>query len=176
MKKLFYLLLSGFVTISISSCKKEAAPPAPVSEGLGTISVSIDGSTRSFNYHEDNNSTAKATLGTRYPNLYTLSVFGLESTGYFEDRLSITIVSPVPIVAGTYTNAALPNTSLEIWYCPATIPLQACHVSGSSGIVTISEMSSSSVKGTFSATLSYVDNSGISRTNILTNGKFNTPL
>ncbi len=174
MKKIIPALI--LLSLVCKSCKKDAAPPAPVSEGLGTISVSIDGSTRSFNYYDDNNSTAKAVLGTRYPNLYTLTVFGQVSPGFWADYLSITIVSPVPIVAGTYTNAAVPNTSLEIWYCPATIPFQACHVSGSSGLVTISEMSSSSVKGTFSATLSYVDNSGTSRTNTLTNGKFNTPL
>lgn len=173
MKKIIPALI--LLSLVCKSCKKDAALPAPVSESLGTISVSIDGSTRSFNYTQDNNSTAKAVLGTRYPNLYTLRVFGRVRSGWFEDDLSITIVSPVPIIAGTYTNVAVPNTSLEIWYCPFTIPLQACHVSGSSGLVTISEMSSSSVKGTFNAALSYVDNSGTSRTNTLTNGKFNTP-
>lgn len=174
MKKIIPALI--LLSLVCKSCKKDAAPPAPVSEGLGTISVSIDGSTRSFNYYDqNNNSTAKAVLGTTYNNLYTLTVFGQKRPFFWEDDLSITIVSPNPIVAGTYTNAAVPNTSLEIWYCPFTIPLQACHVSGSSGLVTISEISSSSVKGTFSATLSYVDNSGASRTNTLTNGKFNTP-
>jgi len=174
MKKIIPALI--LLSLVCNSCKKDAAPPAPINEGLGTISATIDGSSRSFNYDEDNNSTAKAILGNTNNNLYTLTVFGQERPGLFlEDELSITIESPNPIVAGTYTNAAVPNTSLEIWYCPFTIPLQACHVSGSSGLVTISEVSNSSVKGTFSATLSYVDNSGTSRTNTLTNGKFNTP-
>ncbi len=172
MKKIIPALI--LLSLVCKSCKKDAAPP--VSEGLGTISVSIDGNTRSFNYDENNGSTAKAMLDSSYPNLYRLKIFGQTGPGlYLEDRLSITIESPNPIVAGTYTNAAVPNTSLEIWYCPFTIPLQACHVSGSSGLVTISEISSSSVKGTFSATLSYVDISGASRSNTLTNGKFNTP-
>ena len=171
MKKIIPALI--LLSLVCKSCKKDAAPPAPVSEGLGTISVSIDGSIHSFNYDQNNNSTAKAVLGTRFPNLYTLTVFGQVNPGFFAHYLSITIVSPVPIVAGTYTNASAPNTSLEIWYCPATTPLQACHISGSSGLVTIGEIISSSVKGTFSATLSYVDNSGTPRTNTLTNGKFN---
>jgi hypothetical protein len=171
MKKIIPALV--LLSLICKSCKKEAAPPAP-SDSLGTVSVSIDGSIRSFNYNQNNNSTAKATLDTRHPNLYTLTVFGQVSPGFFADYLSITIVSPVPIVAGTYdANATPPNTSLEIWYCPATVPLQACHISGNSGLVTISEINSSSVKGTFSATLSYVDNSGTPRTNTLTNGVFN---
>ncbi|MEO6613590.1 MAG: hypothetical protein ABIT05_12435 [Chitinophagaceae bacterium] len=168
MRKIHCLSLILPVLFVFSACKKNVASPEPLRDGPGTISVSIDGNTRSFNYNQDNNSTAKARLGNRYPNLYELVVYGQELPGFFYDDLSITIISRNPIVPGTYS-----FDSTEIWYCPATIPLQACHVSGSSGIITITEMTSSYVKGTFSATLSYLDNSGVARTNNLTNGKFN---
>lgn len=173
MKKI--ILFPVVLLLLLISCKKNVAAPEPVKEGLGTISVTIEANIRSFNFNQDNNSTAKARLGTRFPNLYELAVYGQKLPGFFQDYFSITIVSPNPIIPGTYSFSTASNIQTEIWYCPATVPFQNCHISGSSGIITIIEMTSSSVKGTFSATLSYIDNSGVNRTNILTNGKFNAP-
>ncbi len=171
-----YLPLAFICLFYLNSCsKKEVTAPEPARDGPGTISVTIDGSTRSFNYNTDPNTTAKARLGTAYPNLYELVVYGQKATGWFEDDISIKIDSPDPIVPGTYSfNTAL-NIKTEIWYCPFRIPLEPCHVSGSSGVITITEISPSFVKGTFSATVTYLDNSNVLRSNTLTNGKFNAP-
>jgi hypothetical protein len=169
-----YLPLVFICLFYLNSCsKKDVASPEPAREGPGTISVSIDGSTRSFNYNADPNTTAKARLGTGYPNFYELVVYGQEATGWFVDDISIKIDSPDPIVPGTYSFNTGLNTRTEIWYCPAVIPLEPCHVSGSSGIITITDISPSFVKATFSATVTYVDNSNVFHSNTLTNGKFN---
>ncbi len=169
------LLFIFIASIAVTSCKKNVAAPEPIKEGLGTMSAVIDGKACSFNYGTDPNTTAKARLGTSYPNLYELVVVGQKATGWFEDGLSVTIDSPDPITTGTYIFNNASNMRIAIWYCPARIPLEPCRVSGNSGIVTITEINSSYVKGSFSATLSYIDNSGVARTNIVTNGKFNAP-
>jgi len=170
MKKV--LAFSVIIVCLLFSCKKDPTAPQPVNDGPGTISAVIDGQTHNFNYG-DNNPAPKAWLEyIQVISSYRFVVYGQVENGYFEDHIAIEITSPDPIVPGSYSLSSASNTSPHIFYCPATVPFQNCHGSVN-GIITITEMNSSYVKGTFNGMLSYRDNSGTPRSNTLSNGKFN---
>lgn len=172
MKNFFPLLWIFSVTILTISCKKNTTAPEPVNDGPGTISAVIDGQTHSFNYGENNRPKAWLEYIQAISN-YRLFVYGQVENGYFRDHIRIEITSPNPIEPGSYSLSSASNISRPyIFYCPATVPFQNCHVSVN-GIITITEMNSSYVKGTFNGILSYRDNSGTPRSNTLSNGKFN---
>ena len=168
MKKIVpVLIILSFVCIA---CKKE--PVDPGYGGLGTISAKIDGDTKTFN------TSSKAILvSTLYP--YEIRIEGYEQPGSFTNMV-IRIVSPHPIVPGTYTNDPDPAMNVQIIYYEGPRLYGTDHDSWEqvgflrrTGTVTISEISNSSVKGTFSATLFYSTFTGTDRANTLSNGIFN---
>jgi hypothetical protein len=166
MKKMF--LLPAILLIGFTSCKKNSDnKDIPV----GTISVSIGGTTTSFNH------TAKALAGS------VQNGFGIQIHGYKKDpTLSLTdvtiwIVSPSPIGTGTYIEniAGNPLVSADHFqefilgvgnvfssYYSTTNPLT----------VSITAISASSVKGTFQGELKGLNLNGDTTTMKLTNGVF----
>lgn len=169
MKKIIPALI--ILSFACTGCKKEAVEPN--NNTIGTLSAKIDGKTKTFNI------SAQATQVSNL-NPYKIRIVGYEKN-VSEDYMEITIESPVPIVPGTYTNDTDPNLHVRIvYYVTFTSFYSNYHVSwepaGSlrrTGSVTISEISNSSVKGTFSGTLFYSDILGTDLTNTLTNGMFN---
>ena len=134
---LFILILT--MTFTLISCEKIEKVP------LGTITVLIDGKTRSFN------TAAKA------ENLDVVGGYGISIHGYRADEgasnnILISIASPNRIAETTYTNYSSGN-AVRIEYNVNFIFFWEEYVS-SSATVSIYEISSTSVRGTFSGTLS----------------------
>ncbi|MBL0132457.1 MAG: hypothetical protein IPP43_16260 [Chitinophagaceae bacterium] len=115
MKKLFYFFLACCVTISISSCKKDATDIP-----IGTIKVKIDGTDFTFNVQ------AKATT------LAVAGGFGIQIQGNYKTtsttNLSFTIVRPSPITTGSYTENTGGNPLVTMIHC--TEVLVPCFNSG----------------------------------------------
>ncbi len=170
MKKIF--LTPVILLIGFTSCKKKSDnKDIP----LGTISVSIAGTTTTFNH------TAKALVGS------VQNGFGIQIHGYKKDpTLSLTdvtiwIISPSPIGTGTYTEniAGNPLVSTDLFqefilgvgnvfssYYSTTNPLT----------VSITAISASSVKGTFRGELKGLNLNGDSTTIQLANGAFHVSI
>lgn len=160
MKKIFYLLLACCIIIIISSCKKDATDIP-----IGTIKVKIDGKDFTFNVQ------AKATT------LAVAGGFGIQIQGNFKTtsttNLIFTIVRPSPITTGNYTENTGGNPLVTMTHCTEVlIPcfFQATTYGSSSNPVsiTITEITGSSVKGTFRGELKFSS----AGTELLTNGAF----
>ena len=168
MKKIIPALI--ILSFACKACKKESVDASQ--GGLGTISAKIDGNTKTFN------TSAKAIqVSTRSP--YEIRIEGYEKPGSLTN-IAIRIVSPNPIVAGIYSNDPDPSTHVQIIYYEGPQLYGTDHDSWEqvgflhrTGSVTINEISNSSVKGTFSATLFYSTFTGTDLTNTLSNGIFN---
>lgn len=150
------------------SCKKDSAKN---SNSIGNISVNIDGTSTQFDV------MAKATR------LSVSGGYGISISGYKKDpstsgtNLTLSVVSPNPIIAQTYTQSANGNPLLQMKYVLDFLTVlyeyeMAANPSPPSTI-TITEINGTSVKGTFSG---IVSGNGINGNPIdihLTNGQFN---
>jgi len=159
MKNFKLLLLSFGVLLALSSCKKSSSTPSTT----GTITVTIDGSTQTFNFgaaaHVDNTS-----------GFNSLSIIGVQSATS-SNSLIIGVNSTTPIAAGTYTGA---SSQTDMSYTQSTGAIYQFDGgnSASNATVVIKSISSTTVQGTFSGTLELINGSGAA-TKTLANGSFN---
>lgn len=160
MKKLLNILLASFVTILTISCKKDATDIP-----IGTIKVKIDGTDFTFNVQ------AKATT------LAVAGGFGIQIQGNYKTTsttyLSFTIVRSSPITTGSYTENIGGNPLVTMTHCTEVlIPcffLATTYGSSSNPVsITITEITGSSVKGTFRGELKFSSGGP----ELLTNGAF----
>ncbi len=160
MKKLLNILLASSVTILTISCKKDATDIP-----IGTIKADINGSAYTFNVQ------AKATR------LLVNGGYGIQIQGNYRTgsttSLSFTIVRPNPISTGNYTENAGGNPLVMMTHCteiftPCVIQANAFGSTANPVSITITEITGSSVKGTFKGELQ-VSSGG---TELLTNGVF----
>ena len=127
------------LTVVTTSCEKNNDIP------LGTISVSVDGNKKSFN----NNSKAE---WLSVEGGFGLWIYGYKGEVGSSNNVSIQIASPFNINAKTYKN----NTSGNIVQIKYNVSLIFFwdEFTSSTATVTISEINSTHVKGTFSGNLS----------------------
>ena len=160
MKKLLNILLASSVTILTISCKKD-----PTDIPIGTIKADINGSAFTFNVQ------AKATT------LTVTGGYGIQIQGNYKTtsttNLSFTIVRPDPISSGSYIENAAGNPLVMMTHCtevlfPCVIQANAFRSTANPVSITITEITGSSVKGTFKGELQ-VSSGG---TELLTNGAF----
>lgn len=160
MKKLFNILLASSISIFSISCKKDATDIP-----IGTIKVTISGTAYTFNVQ------AKATR------LIVSGGYGIQIQGNFKTtsttNLSFSIVRPSPISTGTYTENTVGNPLVQMTHCtevlfPCVIQATAYGSTSNPVSITITEITSSSVKGTFNGELQ-VSSGG---TELLKNGAF----
>jgi hypothetical protein len=164
MKKLSLLLLPLCLSFVLSSCsKKSADTPSPIATGTGTMSVTIDGSVKTFNVNAY--ATALNISGNNFVTLY-----GTESTGT-SDFITIAIVNPSIIAGNTYTGVA---SQVQINYnlTSGAIYRYADDDAAAFASVTIKSVGSSNIQGTFSGNLNLVSGTGAA-THTLTSGLFN---
>ena len=136
-KRFPFILILAMTFTSISCEKIEKVP-------LGTITVTADGNTKSFN------TAAKA------ENITVVGGYGISIRGYRADEgvsnnILISMASPSMITEKTYTNGSSGN-AVRIEYNVNLIFFWDEYVS-TAATVTISEINSTHVKGTFSGTL-----------------------
>jgi hypothetical protein len=160
MKKIHFLLPVIWITIFVTSCKKD-----PLDIPLGTIKVDINGTEYTFSVQ------AKA-IRLAVTGGYGIQVQGLYKTTSTTD-LTFNIVSPVPITAGTYTETISGNPLVTVKHC--TEVLFPCFIQANTYLsptnpvsITIKEISGSTVKGTFKGELQVSSGSK----EVLTNGVF----
>lgn len=160
MKKIFCFLLTCCVTIITISCKKD-----PTDIPIGTIKADIDGTGNTFNVQ------AKATRLT-VTGGYGIQIQGNYRTGS-TTNLSFSIVRPDPISSGSYIENAGGNPLVMMRHC--TEVLFTCAIQGNAYgsvanpvSITITEITGSSVKGTFKGELQFSSGG----TELLTNGAF----
>ena len=156
MKKIIHL--SAILIFLLFSCKKDDI-------SIGTIKVDINGMDYTFNVH------AKAT---------TLSVtggYGIQIQGNYKEssttNLSFSIVRPSQISTGTYTFNTAGNPLVSMIHCeevifPCVARAAAFGSTSNPASVTITEITSSSVRGTFKGELQF----GAGGTEILSKGEF----
>ena len=165
--KSFFLFSAIFFTFFIS-CKKASSN---TDIALGTISVSIDGTATTFNY------------GAKASNIAVTGGYGIKIHGNKKDpstsatNLTISVVRPTPITTGTYVENAGGNPLVKIDYF-FDVFFGSGSTSSSYGSTTnpvniiITEMSASSVKGTFSGELEGISINGTKVKTVLSNGVF----
>ena len=160
MKKILYFLLASLVTLNTISCKKDATDIP-----IGTIKVKIGGTDNTFSVQ------AKATK------LSVTSGFGIQIQGNYRTgsttNLTFSIVKPDPISTGNYTENLMGNPLITLTHCtevlvPCLIQAKTYGSSSNPVNIIITEITGSSVKGTFSGELQ-VSSGG---TELLTNGAF----
>lgn len=160
MKKLLNILLASSISFFSTSCKKDATDIP-----IGTIKVEINGNAYTFNVQ------AKATM------LTVSGGYGIQVQGNFKTtsttNLSFSVVRPGPISTGSYTENTAGNPLVMMTHCtevlfPCVIQATAYRSSSNPVSVTITEITGSSVKGTFSGELQ-VSSGG---TELLKNGAF----
>jgi hypothetical protein len=147
-------ILIIILTLISTSCEKDNDVP------LGTISVTIDGNKRSFN------SDAKVEWLTVQGG-YGILIHGYKGDIGSSNEISITIVSPYSISAKTYNDNASGNL-VKIKYSVNLI-LFWDEFTSSTATVSISEINSTHIKGTFRGNLN--DSGGSTRE--LSGGVFN---
>ena len=160
MKKLLNILLISSIAIFTISCKKDATDVP-----LGTIKATINGNAFTFNVQ------ARATR------LTVSGGYGIQIQGNFKTtsttNLSFSVVRPGPISTGSYTENTAGNPLVQMTHCtevlfPCVIQATAYGNTSNPVSVTITEITGSSVKGTFSGELQ-VSSGG---TELLKNGVF----
>jgi len=158
MKKLI-LLLPLCLLFVLSSCSKKSTPAPSVT---GTITVTIDGSTQTFNV--DASAHVQNISG-----LNVFNIFGAQSTGS-TNSIAISIVNS-SLTAGTYTGV---DSQAQISYALAsgTVYQYADDDAAAYATVVIKSISSTNVQGTFSGNLNLIGGTGAA-TETLTNGTFN---
>ncbi len=151
--------IACFTTFFFCSCKKDK-----LDIPIGTIKVEIGGSTSTFNIQ------AKATR------LTVTGGYGIQLQGNLKTtsttNLSFSIVSPNPILNDTYTENTTSNPLVSMTHCiefysPCVIRANEYGSTTNPVAITITEISSSSVKGTFKGELQ-----GIISKEVLSNGVF----
>ena len=152
--------LSALLTLMLFSCKKDDTDIP-----MGTIKVDINGSAYTFNVQ---------------PKATTLTVtggYGIQIQGYFRNgsttNLSFSVVRPGAISTGTYTEIAAGNPLVLMTHCtevitPCVIRANAYGSTSNPVSITITEITGSSVKGTFKGELQVSTGS----TEVLSNGVF----
>jgi hypothetical protein len=146
MNKIYYLFLVICLSVINISCKKDTVDTIKI----GTIKVDIDGSAYTFSVQ------SKATR------LQVTGGFGIQVQGNFKTssttNLSFSIVRPTSITAGTYIENGGGNPLITMIHC--TEVLIPCLTSASTYgsptnpvSITITDITSSYVKGTFKGEL-----------------------
>ena len=160
MKK--YITLSVMMALLLFSCKKDATDIP-----IGTIKVDIGGNNSSFSVQ------AKA---TRLPVTggYGIQIQGNYRTGS-TTNLSFSVVSPTQISTGVYTENTTGNPLVTMTHCtevlfPCVVQANNYGSTGNPVSITITEINSSFVKGTFKGEL--LNLGGTSGTEVLSNGTF----
>jgi len=163
MKKIFYFLLTCCVTITTISCKKDATDIP-----IGTIKVDIGGSNSTFSVQ------AKATR------LSVSGGYGVEIQGNYRTgsttNLSFSIASPTQISTGVYTENTTGSQLVTMKHCtevlfPCVVQASTYGSTTNPVSITITEINSSFVKGTFRGELLFVRGS-TGGTEVLANGVF----
>ncbi len=162
MKKLRFLLPLCALCLFFS-CKKSSSSTG----GSGSITATIDGSSQTFNF------SATASL-LSVAGMQALTITGVQSSSSSTYVITL-IITPASgnVTAGTYTaTAASDNVQLTYIQASTSLAYQDDPTSGSSNAsVTISSISSTHVKGTFSGKLILESGSGAA-TKTVTNGSF----
>ena len=163
-----YILCSALFLLVFTSCKKDKDNP----DASGTISVSIDGTPNTFNVE------AKA-VQTSVSGGYGITVQGYKKDpAESQTNLSFSITSPDPITAKTYVENTGGNPLIVMTYF-LDVVLGVGTTATNYGstkhplTITITNITSSTTKGTFSGELSYTDINGNPAKNLLSNGTFN---
>ena len=162
-----FILFAAFLSLGFISCKKSSSN---TDIAIGTISVSIDGVATTFNY------LAKADVPS------VTGGYGVRIQGYKKDpslsatSLTFSVVRPTAITTGTYVENAGSNPFVEMSYfydlVLGTGTTSVAYGSTTSPVtITITDINTSSVKGTFSGELLSPGISGPFK-NLLVNGKF----
>jgi hypothetical protein len=160
------LLFIGFISVGITSCKKDIAG-APVN----TITATVNGVEESFN------TAAYAELTTGAAKNSNLAVYGTNGSGTAAEVMSITLVDNETLFASSYTSGSSSVSSAAILYAAgvsATGVLNNSYIttdSSSPSTITITSLTGATVQGTFSGVL--VDGGA---TKTVTNGQFNLAL
>ena len=154
------IFLSAILVALLFSCKKEATDIP-----IGTIKVDINGSAYTFREQ------AKATR------LSVTGGYGIQIQGNYRanstTNLSFSIVRPSAISTGTFTENAASNPLVLMTHCteviaPCVIRANAYGSTSNPVSITITEITGSSVKGTFKGDLQVSSGS----TEVLSNGVF----
>lgn len=158
MNKIFFL--SAILVTLFFSCKKDDTDIP-----IGTIKVDINGSSYTFNLQ------AKATT------LTVTGGYGIQIQGYYRNgsttNLRFSIARPGAISTGTYTENAASNPLVLMTHCteviaPCVIRANAYGSTSNPVSITITEITGSSVKGTFKGDLQV----STGTTEVLSNGVF----
>jgi hypothetical protein len=139
-----HLFLAICITVLLVSCRKEA-PFIPTN----TISVSIDGTTETFN----RNLTATE---TKNGGVYILAITGFNTPDFNSDNLQIEIHSTSPITAGTYpipTNEMGFHDSTLVYFVAGYSTYYSAVNATSPNSITVTRITSTAVQGTFNVTL-----------------------
>lgn len=157
------ILLTGM--LCFNSCKKDH-------QDADTISASIDGKVTTFNVGA-HASTLNVTGG------YGISIQGnKKNPSDSKTALSISIVSPDPIVKRTYVENSNGNPLVGMTYdfdlvFGIVYTFEGYGSNTHPVSVTITEINSSFVKGTFSGEVQGTDATGATAKYVITNGTFN---
>jgi hypothetical protein len=164
-----YILFSILLLPVFTSCKKDSTN----NNSSNAISVSIDGTPTTFNIE------AKAIKES------VTGGYGITIQGYKKDpavsqtNLSFSVVSPDAITAKTYIENTSGNPLIVMTYFLDTTVLGIGITASNYGstthpvTITITAITSSTVKGMFSGELSYTDLNGNPAKDVLSNGTFN---
>ncbi len=161
-----YILFSAISLLTFTSCKKDNADI-----DLGTISVSIDGKQTTFNFG------AKATT-TSVTGGYGITIKGnKKDPAASQTNISFSITSPSPIVAKTYVENGGGNPLIQMEYFYDFIlgigTTASAYGSTTNPVtITITEITSSSARGTFHGELLYTALDGTTGKAVLSNGVF----
>jgi len=165
-----FILLLSFLSLCFISCKKDNGND---DIDIGTITADVDGVATSFNH------SAKATV------LNVSGGYGISIQGYKKDlsesqtNWTFSIARPTPITTGTYIENSGSNPLVRMTYTYDFLAgiLYTSEAYGSSAhpvTITITDISSTSVKGTFSGELYCTSGpAGTPYKNVFSNGSFN---
>jgi len=163
MKKLFFLPV--ILLLAMASCKKSSSSS---SNGLGTITASIDGTATTFN----TSATAVESTGN---GLSSLIIIGFQGTAGTSNSMDITLGSNSPLAANTsFSDTSTVGNLAEFAYTTEPGNNSYSDILGGSAQVKITGISSSSIQGTFSGVVTLSGGTPASHT--ITNGTFNLKL
>ena len=169
---LVFFLLTVLLVCTVPGCKKNTEAAGPDPNAIG-ISAKINGEWHSFFFQP---------LARQWNSGGTYSYTFLGSEGSTDGNpISIAFDSPTPLTTGVYSSATTPAVSVRIFYDEYSgfLGYSSWEVTNSPGFgrkeetVTISEIDSFSVKGSFSCTLFPSSFISLTKIKTLTNGNFN---
>ncbi len=156
------------VLLCCTSCKKDKAD---TDVSVGTISATIDGTATTFNFR------AKAT-GSNVSGGYGISIQGFKKDpSASQTSLSISIARGTQITSGTYVENSGSNPLVEMTYnydlVFGIVYTSTTYGSATKPVtITITDINSTSVKGTFSCELLGNDVNGNPAKTVFTDGVF----